>query len=121
MDEDEEQLFRLIDEARRERGCAPLGRDSDLSRSARSDAKDRAKENNLSGGGSSMAAAGGDGWSAQSAFDQMKDRNSGTIFDCSLHELGVGRGTRPRCSIFGFGGTCIGTKTERVAWVADFQ
>jgi hypothetical protein len=118
MSPDELKLFSLIDNARQDKGCAPLQRNSSLSDSAQSDADQRAESGQVSDGGSSMAAAGGDNWSAQTAFNRMMDQNSGTILNCGLTTLGVGQGTATykRCSILVF---C--TKKTRVGWVADFQ
>jgi hypothetical protein len=119
MSPEELQLFTLIDNARTDQGCAPLQRNSSLSGSAQSDADQRAKSGNVSDGGSSMASAGGDNWTAQTAFNRMMDQNSGTILNCGLHELGVGRGTSNHCTVkLVF--ACLGS-ADRVGWVADFQ
>jgi hypothetical protein len=115
MSPDELKLFSLIDNARTDKGCAPLQRNSSLSDIAQSDADQRAKSGEVSGSGSSMAAAGGDNWTAQTAFNRMMDQNSGTILNCGLHQLGVGRGSSPHCTFL-----CL-TRPDRVDWVADFQ
>jgi hypothetical protein len=118
MSPDELKLFSLIDNARTDRGCAPLRPNSNLSGGAQADADQRAKTGNVSGSGSSMAAAGGDNWSAQTAFNRMMDQNSGTILNCGLHELGVGRGSSNHCTLrVGF---CLAS-ADRIGWVADFQ
>jgi uncharacterized protein YkwD len=119
MRAEEEELFALVDNARVERGCAPLQRDSRLTKGARQDAGTRADNGDVSGGDSSMAAAGGDGVSAKAAFDQLKSERSSTVFNCGLRELGVGRDTADHR----VGALCpvlCSTKT-RVAWVADFK
>jgi hypothetical protein len=117
MSPEELQLFTLIDNARKDKGCAPLQRNSGLSGSAQSDADQRAESGKVSGSGSSMAAAGGDSWDAQTAFNRMMKQNSGVILNCGLTTLGVGQGTATYRS-------CIlvwcSTKT-RVGWVANFQ
>jgi uncharacterized protein YkwD len=118
MNGDEQQLFSLIDDARVQHGCAPLSRNSSLSGGARSDAANRADSNDSSTSGSEAAAVGQD-MSAQAAFDKLKNQNSGTLLDCGLHELGVGRGdaTYQTCGIL----RLFCTTHTRVAWVADFQ
>ncbi len=116
MDGDEQQLFSLIDDARVQHGCAPLDRNSTLSGGAGDEADNRAKNNDSSSSGSEAAAVGED-MSAQAAFDKLKNENSGTLFNCGLRELGVGRDTakyRECVLIF-----C--SDHTRVAWVADFQ
>jgi uncharacterized protein YkwD len=120
MTGDELQLFSMIDDARTSNGCAPLQRNSNLTGGARQEAADRAGSGQVSATGSSKAAAGGDSMSAQAAFDRLKSQSSGTIFNCGLHELGVGQGTAQYksgllCSLL----PCS-TKT-RVAWVVDFN
>lgn len=119
MQAEEEELFTLVDNARVDRGCAPLQRDSNLTRGARQDAGTRADNGDVSDGDSSMAATGGDGVSAKAAFDKLKSERSSTVFNCSLSELGVGRDTAQHdvgllCPVV------CSTKT-RVAWVADFK
>ncbi|MEV8374939.1 hypothetical protein AB0P21_19535 [Kribbella sp. NPDC056861] len=116
----EVELFTLVDNARAERGCAPLQRDSDLTGGARQDAKTRAKSGDVSDNSSSMAATGGDDVTAKAAFTKLKSASAGTLFNCGLHELGVGKGTSDRkvgllCPLV----ACT-TKT-RVAWVVDFR
>jgi uncharacterized protein YkwD len=115
----EVELFALVDNARTERGCAPLRRNSNLSGSAGEDAEERAESGDVSASGSSMAATGGDGVTAKAAFDRLKSTSSGTLFNCGLRELGVGRATDERkegllCPVI------CSTKT-RVAWVVDFK
>jgi uncharacterized protein YkwD len=116
MSPEEMKLFSLIDTARTDKGCAPLQRNSNLSAGARSDAQSRAENGNVSDSGPSMAAAGGDNWDAQTAFNRMMNQNSSVILNCGLTTLGVGRGTATYRS-------CVliwcSTKT-RVGWVADF-
>jgi uncharacterized protein YkwD len=116
MTNEELKLFSLIDKARQDKGCAPLRRNSNLTGGARSDAESRAANGNVSDSGPSMAAAGGDNWDAQTAFNRMMNQNSSVILNCGLTTLGVGRGTATYRS-------CVliwcSTKT-RVGWVADF-
>ena len=118
MSPEELQLFSLIDNARTDKGCAPLRRNTNLSGGARSDAQSRAINGNVSASGASMAAAGGDNWAAQTAFNRMMDQNSSVILNCGLTTLGVGRGTATHdvCTLILF----CSTKT-RVGWVADFR
>ncbi|GAB3823710.1 hypothetical protein [Kribbella italica] len=119
----EVELFSLVDNARQDRGCAPLQRNSSLSNGAGSDADTRARNGQVSDGGNSYAATGGDGMSAKSAFDKLKSERGGTIFNCGLDELGVGRGDSTReeggalCDLLDVG--C--TERTRVAWVVDFD
>jgi hypothetical protein len=120
MTGDEAALFSMIDDARVQRGCASLGRDSGLTGGARNEAASRASSGDVSATSSSGAAAGGDSMSAQDAFNRLKDQSSGTIFNCGLHELGVGRGT----SEYKTGLLCgllPCSKKTRVAWVVDFN
>ncbi|GAA1557737.1 hypothetical protein GCM10009789_08930 [Kribbella sancticallisti] len=119
MEAAEQELFTLVDNARVERGCQPLERDSNLTGGARSEAGDRAESGQLSGTTSSKAAAGGKGMTAKAAFDRLKSDSSGTLFNCGLDELGVGRAEADYCSSKLLG-LCVGTST-RVAWVADFK
>ena len=118
MSGDELQLFSLIDSARTDRGCAPLRRNSDLSDRAGNDAEGRASKGNVNDGGSTMAAAGGDDWDAQKAFEQMMNDNADTVLNCGLSELGVGRESAEYCPVICIGG--LG-KATRVSWVADFN
>jgi hypothetical protein len=121
MSPDEMKLFSLIDNARTGKGCAPLRRNSNLSGSARTDADQRAQSGSVSGSESSMAAAGGDNWDAQTAFNRMMDQNSSVILNCGLTTLGVGRGT----ATHDVGSLCplpfVCTTKTRVGWVAAFQ
>jgi hypothetical protein len=118
MSSEELKLFSLIDNARTDKGCAPLQRNSNLTSGARSDAQNRAEDGNVSDSGPSMAAAGGDNWDAQTAFNRMMNQNSSVILNCGLTTLGVGQGTATykSCSLFVF---CA--KRTRVGWVADFR
>jgi uncharacterized protein YkwD len=118
MSPEELELFTLIDKARTDKGCAPLQRNSNLTVGARTDAGSRAESGKVSGSGSSMAAAGGDNWSAQTAFNRMMKQNSSTILNCGLHELGVGRGSSNHCTLWLIG--CL-SSADRVGWVAAFQ
>ena len=119
MRAEEEELFALVDNARVERGCAPLERNSNLTGGARQDAGTRAGNGDVSDGDSSMAATGGDGVTAKAAFDQLKSERAGTVFNCGLQELGVGRGTANHK----VGALCplVCSTRTRVAWVADFK
>lgn len=113
------ELFDLIDSARQDKGCKPLGQDPGLTGGARADAQDRAEEGNVNSGGGSMAAAGGDDWSAREAFDRMMSRNSSTILNCGLTELGVGAKSERYCKSRPLL-ICL-EYANRVAWVADFR
>ena len=123
MSADEAELFSLIDEARTANGCAPLRRNSNLTGSARNDAEGRAASGDVSGTEASKAAAGGDGMTAKKAFGRLRLQSPGTLFNCGLDELGVGRGDATYkdggfpCGIIG-----VGCKEKtRVAWVVDFM
>ncbi|ADB30397.1 hypothetical protein Kfla_1294 [Kribbella flavida DSM 17836] len=115
------ELFHLVDNARQERGCAPLRRNNDLSDGAGSEAEGRASSGDVAETGSSKAAAGGDSMTAKTAFDRLKADSSRTLFNCGLDELGVGRGTATRetGALCGLLGVC--TTRTRVAWVVDFD
>lgn len=115
----EVELFSLVDNARVERGCAPLQRNSGLTGGARQDAETRAESGDVSDTSSSMAAAGGDGVTAKAAFDKLKSQSSGTLFNCGLDELGVGHGDAEYCSSKLLG-ICLGT-SMRHSWVVDFK
>ncbi|TDO36436.1 hypothetical protein EV643_120168 [Kribbella sp. VKM Ac-2527] len=121
MSPSELQLFTLIDDARVDKGCARLDRNSNLSGNAQSDADGRASNGNVSSTGSSAASTGGDGMDdAQAAFDRLKTESSGTLFNCGLTELGVGQADSTRKE-----GLCLGsllcTEKTRYAWVVDFS
>ncbi|WP_350278648.1 hypothetical protein [Kribbella sp. HUAS MG21] len=120
MTAEESQLFDMIDSARKNNGCAPLEQDSSLTSSARSDAKSRAKSGATNSSGASKSTAGGDNWTAQQAYDQMMAQSRGTIMNCNLTTLGVGRMTQKYCTALNLFGICIGSSPTRVAWVADF-
>ncbi|WP_242000419.1 CAP domain-containing protein [Kribbella rubisoli] len=121
MDANESQLFDMIDSARKNNGCAPLEQDPGLTGSARSDASSRAKSGSTNSFGPSNSTAGGDNWSAQQAYDQMMAQSRGTILNCGLTTLGVGRRGSPHCTAIDLLGLCIGSKPTRYAWVADFS
>jgi hypothetical protein len=120
MSSSELQLFTLIDDARVDKGCSRLDRNSSLSGNAQAEADDRASSGNVASTGSSKASAGGDDMDdAQAAFDRLKSQSSGTLFDCGMDELGVGVGdsTRRDCALIFLG---CSDKT-RYAWVVDFS
>lgn len=121
MDANESQLFDMIDSARKNAGCAPLEQDPNLTNSARSDAKSRAKSGATNSSGSSKSTAGGDNWTAQQAYDQMMAQSRSTILNCGLTTLGVGRVGFAHCTSIDLLGFCIGSKPTRYAWVADFS
>jgi hypothetical protein len=114
----EVELFTLIDNARTERGCAPLRRNSSLSDSAGAEASERAKSNSYSSG-SSGASTGGKDMTAKTAFNRLMDSSSRTLLNCGLHELGVGQDDADYCNAL----LCIGSIGEatRYAWVVDFK
>lgn len=120
MRAEEVELFSLVDNARVDRGCTPLQRDSRLTGGARQDAGTRADNGDVSGGDSSMAAAGGDGVdTAKEAYNKLMSKNSGTILNCGLDELGVGHQQAEYCSksLLGF---CL-DNSNRDSWVVDFK
>jgi hypothetical protein len=113
----EVDLFTKVDSARQSKGCAPLGRNSGLTGKARAEAADRADSGQFATSGS-KASTGGKDMSAQAAFDQLMNQSSGTVLNCGLDELGVGRGTAEYCPgicLFGLG------KATRVGWVVSFN
>jgi hypothetical protein len=116
MSADELQLFQLIDNARVDKGCAPLKRDSDVSASAGSDATQRAKSGSTNSFTASSSTAGGEDWTAQDAFDQMMTQSRNTILNCGLTTLGVGSDDAKYndCVLI------FCSRKTRVAWVADF-
>jgi uncharacterized protein YkwD len=119
MEKDELQLFNSINSARKSNGCAPLKRDSSLTRSSRSEAYDRAAKDTVNKGNTgSKATAGGDDWSASKAYDAMMSNNRDTMLDCSLTTMGVGRGDADykTCTLVLFCST-----HNRVGWVATFR
>ena len=97
------ELFNLIDNARVDRGCARLKRDSDLTGNARSHAENQAGSgtNNTGGGTDAIAEAN----SPNAAFDALQQSYSGVLFDCGRDTLGIG---------------FADVKRER-RWVADFS
>ena len=114
----EEILFKLIDDARADKGCDRLRRNSLLSDDAGEEAEGRASSGQFFVTEPSRAAVGGDIQKARAAFDQLISRSSGTILNCGLAELGVGRGQASYCATRIF--LCIRPAT-RVAWVAVFN
>ncbi|MFI5729676.1 hypothetical protein ACIA49_06095 [Kribbella sp. NPDC051587] len=119
MEKDELQLFNSINSARVNHGCQQLKRDSSLTRDARSDANERARNDTVNKGNtSSRATAGGDGMSASKAYDAMMKNNPDTVLDCSLTTMGVGRGDADykTCTLLLFCST-----HNRVGWVATFR
>lgn len=121
MTGDEIQLFNRIDSARKKKGCAPLEQDAPVTHGARDDAASRSKSGKVNASGPSMSAAGGDNWSSDQAFDEMMTQSKGTILDCSLTTLGVGRKTYKRCPAIDLFGLCTAERITRVSWVADFN
>lgn len=120
MNGDESQLFDMLDNVRRQNGCAPLEQDPNLTGSARSDALNRARSGSTNSTGSSKSTAGGDDWSAQQAYDQIMAQSRSTVLNCGLTTLGVGRKTHQYCKSPVLG-LCLGATPTRVAWVADFS
>lgn len=118
MESIELQVFNRIDKVRTDNGCAPLERDSKLTRAARSDAAGRAESGKVIASGSSMSAAGGDNWTAQMAFDKMMSESRSTVLNCNLTTLGVGFGTEEHCT---FRLVACLTWADRNVWVADFK
>lgn len=121
MNNDEQELFSLIDDARVQRGCDPLGRDSGLTGAARGEAGDRATSGDVSATGSSSAATGSSSMSAKDAFNRLKDQSFNIVFNCGLHELGVGRATAEHKSGGLLCGLGLCRKKTRIAWVVDFN
>ena len=114
-------LFNRIDNARTSNGCAPLKRETDLTQSARGSAGEHATSGKrLNSSTSTSASAGGDNWSAQTAFDKMMSDYQSTILNCGLTTLGVGG----RQATYTPKGLCLpvicGPRT-RNAWVAQFS
>lgn len=107
------ELFQLIDNARVERGCARLGRNSGLTSNARSHASSEAKNNSTNTGSGTDAIA--DANSSNAAYNQLTRSYSGVIFDCGRDTLGIGFAAEESgllCDV-------LPCATER-RWVADF-
>ncbi|TCC04458.1 CAP domain-containing protein [Kribbella soli] len=118
MESIELQVFNMIDSARASNGCAPLKRDTDMTKSARSDAVSRSKSTSrLNASGGSMSAAGGDDWKAKQAFDQMMTQSRSTILNCGLTTGAVGFGYTEHCKIL----LCLTGTADRNVWVANFS
>ena len=91
MDANEQQLFDLIDNARADNGCARLKEDPSLTSGARSTAQSRATSgDNLNGSSGSQVGAGGDGMTAQQAYNQLMKKYKSQVLDCGRTTLGVG-------------------------------
>ncbi|MFF1818366.1 hypothetical protein ACFVWG_13785 [Kribbella sp. NPDC058245] len=122
MNGDELQLFNSINQARKNKGCAELKRDSSMTSSARVDAQNRADSNTANDGDTgSKATVGGDSMSAAKAYDQMLSENKATVLNCGFTTMAVGRGTKgyktgPLCGLLG-----VCENKTRVAWVAIFR
>jgi hypothetical protein len=108
------ELFNLIDNARVDRGCARLKRDSDLTGNARSYAENQAGSgSNTTGGGTDAIAEAN---SPNAAFDALQQSYSGVLFDCGRDTLGIGfADVKP--------GVCdvVPVCTHERRWVADFS
>jgi len=120
MTDDEQELFLLLDDARVRRGCVRLEPDSTLTRAARDEAGDRVVSGKLAVTGESSAATGGREMSAKEAFARLEQRSPNTVFNCGLHEVGIGRQKADHKSrnLLCVVGLCA--RNVRVAWVADF-
>lgn len=103
-------LFTMIDNARVDHGCARLGRDTALTRSARAQA---AVDPSMPAGNGAEAIA--EGKNARDAFSTMMDAYRDTLLDCGLTDLGIGY---DQAQINGScdQGSCIVRR-----WVADFS
>ncbi|WP_328996744.1 hypothetical protein OG394_19050 [Kribbella sp. NBC_01245] len=121
MENFEFELFSTLNGARESEGCAPLKRNTSLTKGARADAAGRAKSGEVDGRGASYAAVGGKGMTAKGAADRLLQDHRSTVLNCDLTTLGVGRGDHTYtesglvCSIFN---TC--PDATRFAWVVDF-
>ncbi|HZX06800.1 hypothetical protein [Kribbella sp.] len=120
MDSNEKQLFNLIDSARVNNGCAALKQDPSLTSGAEATAASRAQSgNNLNSSSGSQVGAGGDGMSAQQAYNQLMKKYKGSVLDCGRTTLGVGM----RSADHSTGILCplICGTAARNAWVANFS
>lgn len=121
METFELELFSALNGERQNEGCAPLKRNTSLTKGARADAKDRAKSGEVDGRGASYAAVGGKGMTAKGAADRLLQDHRSTMLNCDLTTLGVGRGDHTYtesgllCNLFN---TC--PEATRFAWVVDF-
>ena len=113
MSDRELGLFTMIDDARVDHGCAQLGRDTALTRSAQAQAAEEAANQSTRIGNGTDAIA--EATNARDAYNQMVDTYSGALLDCGWTDLGIGyRQAQVR-------GSCDhGSCVER-RWVADFD
>ncbi|MGW6201374.1 hypothetical protein ACWF0M_34865 [Kribbella sp. NPDC055110] len=120
MDSNEQQLFDLIDNARVNNGCARLKEDPSLTNSAEATADGRAKSgDSLNSGSGSQVGAGGDGMTAQQAYNQLMNRYKSTVLDCGRTTLGVGMKSADHST--GILCPLICGSAKRYAWVANFS
>lgn len=108
------ELFTMINNARVDKGCDKLRRDSDLTGSARSHAQSQADKDTTKLGSGTDAIAGGNGnESTRTAYNTMMDSYGSVLLDCSRDRLGIGYGYYEKCLLWP-----ICRETSR--WVADF-
>lgn len=103
----------MIDDARVDHGCARLGRDTALTKSARAQADSQATKQSMQTGNGTDAIA--DGKNARDAFSKMMDAYRGTLLDCGLTHLGIGYGQEQNT------GNCEQGSCIVRRWVADFD
>ncbi|TDW79736.1 hypothetical protein EV137_8077 [Kribbella pratensis] len=120
MNADEQQLFDLIDNARVNNGCARLKEDPSLTSGARSTAQSRATSgDNLNSSSGSQVGAGGDGMTAQQAYNQLMKKYRSQVLDCDRTTLGVGM----KSATHKTGLLCpiVCGSATRYAWVANYS
>lgn len=118
MTDDELSLYGMINNARRNKGCADLLPDSGLTEQSRSQAGEMAEDRAYSADGRNQAAAGGnDSVSASTAYEQMMSDYGGILLNCALDKLGVGKAEDEDCIVDLLG--CVGRSTT-TGWAATF-
>jgi hypothetical protein len=118
MTDQGQRLFTMIDNARVDNGCARLGRETALTKSARSHAGREAGQNSTQTDDGTEAIA--DANSPQAAYNRMMNRYSGALLDCGRTGLGIGYAQAEIDGTCIWPLPCIGSSTER-RWVADFD
>jgi hypothetical protein len=120
MDANEQQLFDLIDNARVNNGCARLKEDPNLTKGAETTAQSRATSgDNLNSSSGSQVGAGGDGMTAQQAYNQLMKKYKSQVLDCGRTTLGVGMKSADHDT--GILCPLICGSAARNAWVANFS
>src|SRR5262249_2860629 len=110
MDDQERELFNLINDARADHGCNPARPNSGLSGSAQNYADEQAQNGDNQPGDGTDATS--DSSSVRRAYNDMMNDYPGVLLDCGRTQLGIGRSNHESC-------TLVVICTTHYSWVAD--